>query len=67
EHGIEHGLEVFHLVEYLDQLIKEGSVDFKKPFDKKVAYHDPCDIGRHLGIYEPPRDVLRAVPGLELL
>jgi glycolate oxidase len=67
EHGIEHGLEVLHLVEYLDKLIKEGSVDFKKPFAKKVVYHDPCDIGRHMGIYEPPRDVLKAVPELELV
>jgi Fe-S oxidoreductase/FAD/FMN-containing dehydrogenase len=67
EHGIEHGLEVLHLVEYLDQLIKEGSVEFKKPFAKKVVYHDPCDIGRHLGIYEPPREVLKAVPELDLV
>ena len=67
EHGIEHGLQVLHLVEYLDQLIKEGAVEFKKPFAKKVVYHDPCDIGRHLGIYEPPRDVLKAVPELDLV
>jgi Fe-S oxidoreductase/FAD/FMN-containing dehydrogenase len=67
EHGIEHGLKVMHLVEYLEELIKEGGVEFKKPFGKKVAYHDPCDIGRHLGIYEPPREVLRSVPELELV
>ena len=29
-------------------------------------WHDPCDIGRHLGIYEPPREILRAIPGLKL-
>jgi Fe-S oxidoreductase/FAD/FMN-containing dehydrogenase len=67
EHGIEHGLEVLHMVEYLDKLIKDGEVEFKKPFKKKVAYHDPCDIGRHLGIYEPPRDVLKAVPELDFV
>ena len=67
EHGIEHGLEVLHLVEYLERLIKEEGVTFKSSFDKKVAYHDPCDIGRHLGIYEPPREVLKAVPGLDLV
>lgn len=67
EHGIEHGLEVLHLVEYLAKLVKDGDIEFKKSFDQKVAYHDPCDIGRHLGIYDPPREVLRAVPGLELV
>jgi glycolate oxidase len=67
EHGIEHGIEVLHMVEYLDRLVKDGSVTFNKPFAKKVAYHDPCDIGRHLGIYEPPRDVLKAVPELDFV
>jgi glycolate oxidase len=32
-----------------------------------VIYHDPCDIGRHMSIYEPPRNVLKAIPGLELM
>ena len=67
EHGIEHGLKVLHLVEYLELLIKEEGITFNKSFDKKVAYHDPCDIGRHLGIYEPPREVLKAIPGLDLV
>jgi glycolate oxidase len=56
-----------HFVEYIDQLIQEGEIRFKKSFEKKVIYHDPCDLGRHLGIYEPPRRILQAVPGLELL
>jgi Fe-S oxidoreductase len=33
----------------------------------KVAYHDPCDLGRHLNIFEPPRDLLKKVPGVTLL
>jgi len=58
---------VLHAVQFMEQLISEGKVQFTSEFPKKVIYHDPCDIGRHLGIYEPPRDVLKSIPGLELV
>lgn len=62
--------EVLHLVEYLDQLIKGGSIKFVREVPMKVTYHDPCHLGRHLsdnGVYEPPRDVLKSIPGIELV
>ena len=63
------GLKVpaMHIVEYLAQLIKEGRLKITGEFKHAVAYHDPCDIGRHLGIYEPPREILKALPGLKLV
>ena len=60
-------VEVLHAVEYMDRLISDGSLQFQGEFQMKAIYHDPCDIGRHMGIYEPPRNVLRALPGLELM
>jgi len=60
-------VEVLHVVEYVERLISEGKAGFKRGFPRKVIYHDPCDIGRHLGIYEPPRNVLKSIPDLELM
>jgi glycolate oxidase len=67
EQGIEMGPKVLHAVEYMDILIDEGRLAFDTSFDHKVAYHDPCDLGRHLGIYEPPREVLARIPGIDLV
>ncbi len=61
------GFQSVHVVEYLDELISEGRLKFERPILKKAVYHDPCDLGRHMGIYEPPRKILRNVPGLQLL
>lgn len=59
--------EVVHTIQYLDRLIEEGKIKFKDGNPMKVAYHDPCDLGRHLNIFEPPRDLLKKVHGVTLL
>lgn len=67
DHDIEMGPKVLHAVEYMDLLIDDGRLTFDRSFDKRVAYHDPCDLGRHLGIYDPPREVLLRIPGIDLM
>ncbi len=61
------GLEVYHSVHYLEKLINEGKLKFKGDLGKKVTYHDPCDLGRAFQIFEEPRNILKAIPGLEFV
>ena len=62
-----NGIKIVHAIEYIDQLVESGKVKFKDGTPMKVAYHDPCDLGRHLNIFEPPRNLLKKVPGVTLI
>lgn len=88
------GFKVVHLVEYVDDLRRQGSIKFAKSMDLRLAYHDACGLGRlsepwvywegqrklwgvvtptlarrrgTYGVYQQPRDILRAIPGIELV
>ena len=59
--------EVIHISQYLFELLQAGRLAINQEYGKKVAYHDPCYLGRHNGIFEEPREALRKIPALELL
>jgi Fe-S oxidoreductase len=60
------GIEVLHLTEILTPLIKKGELSFGR-LEKKITFHDPCLLGRCARLFDEPRTVLGAVPGLKLV
>ena len=64
---LNHGIEIIHLPKFLLDKSKSGELKFNKEINMKITYHDPCHLGRHMGIYKPPRALLEKIPGIELI
>ncbi|MBI5967700.1 MAG: (Fe-S)-binding protein [Deltaproteobacteria bacterium] len=59
--------EVRHYTQFLSDALESGRLKLSQSIDKVVAYHDSCFLGRANDIYEEPRKILRAIPGLRLV
>ncbi|MHA1652092.1 MAG: (Fe-S)-binding protein [Candidatus Helarchaeota archaeon] len=57
------GIEVLHTTEYIHKKIQEKNIKLKE-LGINATYHDPCHTGRHTGLYEEPRDLLRQMTNL---
>lgn len=56
-------ITIKHHSEYFLELVKQGKIHLAQS-EKSIVYHDPCELGRGCGVYEPPRDLLRMTGNL---
>ncbi|MGM9924811.1 MAG: heterodisulfide reductase-related iron-sulfur binding cluster [Bacillus sp. (in: firmicutes)] len=59
--------EVFHHTEVLAMLVKEGRLKPTYEVDETITFHDSCYLGRYNEVYDAPRDILKAIPGVKLV
>jgi len=63
---VEMPCEVLHASQFMEDLIQKRQLDFEG-FEAKVAYHDPCSLGRHTNVYDAPRNVLTRIPRVQFV
>jgi len=61
------GVQVYHAVHYIQKLIADKKLRLGGDLQKKITYHDPCDLGRTFQIFEEPRDILKAIPNIDFV
>jgi heterodisulfide reductase subunit D len=66
QHTYGANVEQLHASQLLHRMVTGGQLKFKET-KLKVTYHDPCDLGRNSGVYDEPREVINAIPGVELV
>jgi Fe-S oxidoreductase len=65
--GEEYEFEVKHYSELVAEALAEGKMELKNPIEGTLTFHDSCHMGRAQGNYEPPRDMLKAIPGVNFV
>lgn len=62
--GDDYDIEIVLVIEVLAKLIAEGKLTPSVPIERTITYHDPCRLNKRKGIWQEPREILRAIPGL---
>jgi len=67
DHYARAGQNVYHFSQYANKLITERKLALNHPINAKVTYHDPCHLGRHAGVFEEPRNILKKIKGVQFV
>ncbi|ETT87231.1 (Fe-S)-binding protein [Viridibacillus sp. FSL R5-0477] len=59
--------EVYHHTELLYDLVKQGRLKPQFAIEETITFHDSCYLGRYNDVYDPPREILKAIPGVKLV
>jgi heterodisulfide reductase subunit D len=59
--------EIVLAVDLIAELVREGRLELTTPVERTVTYHDPCRLSKRLGVWQSPREILRAIPGLRFV
>jgi heterodisulfide reductase subunit D len=59
--------EIVLAVDLIAELIRDGKLELTTPVQRTVTYHDPCRLNKRMGVWQSPREILRAIPGLEFV
>jgi Fe-S oxidoreductase/FAD/FMN-containing dehydrogenase len=65
ERGESYEFEVKHYSELVSEALGDGRLELKNPIEGRLTFHDSCHAGRAQGLYEPPREMLKAIPGVD--
>ncbi|MGH3661157.1 MAG: (Fe-S)-binding protein [Micromonosporaceae bacterium] len=63
--GEAYEFEILHVTELVAELIRDGRLALTEPIERVATYHDPCRLNKRKGIHASPREILRAIPGLD--
>lgn len=67
EYPPEAGIEPQHYTQILARFVREGRLTFDSSLDRVVTFQDPCFLGRKSQEYDAPREIVKAIPGVELI